>query len=44
MARDIIDALGLAEDAFEEEVAFPDAAKSGREGRRDEGADGKGDE
>lgn len=44
MARDIIDALGLAEDAFEEEVAFPDAAKSGREGRREDDADGKGDE
>jgi hydroxyethylthiazole kinase-like uncharacterized protein yjeF len=44
MARDIIDALGLAEDAFEEEVAFPDATKSCREGRREDDADGKGDE
>ena len=25
MARDIIDALGLAEDALEEQMAFPDS-------------------
>ena len=25
MARDIIDALGLAEDALEEQIAFPDS-------------------
>ena len=26
MARDIIDALGLAEDALEEQIAFPESA------------------